>query len=106
MIKFPPKTWEVWDLRDFETLTVPAPAGSQFHLQALLTAPPCPGWEGQYRLLISGTNHLEINTKITTIIDDALFEDMYIDCQLQLGSQVEICFPCIKISLNILLHRG
>ena len=88
MATFPPPTWDVRQLKDFETLTVPAPAGSKFHMQALLTAPPCTGWEGQYKLILSGSDHLEINTKITDIIDDPLFANMFIDCQFQLGSQV------------------
>ena len=88
MSSFPPRAWDVRHIADFDTLTVPAPAGSTYHLQALLTAPPCPGREGQFRLLVSGKEHTTISAKVRDIINDPLFEDMLIDCQLQLGSQV------------------
>ena len=90
MAHFPPSTWDVRPIQDFETLIVPAPAGSKFHMQALLTAPPCPGREGQFKLLIAGKEHLKITAKVKDIIDDPLFDNMEIECQLQLGSQVNI----------------
>ncbi len=88
MSSFPSHTWEVRDIKDFETLTVPAPAGSKFHLQALLTAPSCPGREGQFKLLIGGEDHMLIKAKVRDIIDDPLFDGMSLECQLQLGSQI------------------
>ena len=88
MSSFPSHTWEVRDIQDFETLTVPAPAGSKFHLQALLTAPPCPGREGQFKLIIGGEDHMLIKAKVRDIIDDPIFEGMSLECQLQLGSQI------------------
>ena len=88
MENFPPKAWDVRHLADFEDITVPAPAGSKFHLQALLIGKPSHGREGQFKFLISGNDHLTFNVDVRDVIDDALFDDMTVQCQLQLGSQV------------------
>jgi hypothetical protein len=88
MSSFPPSNWDVRSIDDFDTLTVPAPAGSKFHLQALLTGRPSNGREGQFRFLIAGTDHFKINVKATDILDVPLMEGMLIRCQMELGSQV------------------
>ena len=90
MEKFPPKTWDVRHAKDFEDITVPAPAGSKFHLQALLIGKPCPGKEGQYKFLVSGSEPLDFSVDIRLVLDDPLFEDMYVECQLESGSKVYI----------------
>ncbi len=92
MSSFPPRSWDVRHIQDFDTLTVPAPAGSKYHLQALLTAPPCPGREGQFKFLISGKEHMRVCSRVRDLIDDPIFNDMTIECQLQLGFQVSNYF--------------
>ena len=88
MEKFPPKTWEVRHANDFDDITVPAPTGSKFHLQALLMGKPCMGKEGQFKFLVSGNDHLNFSVDIRMVLDDPLFENMFVECQMQLGSQV------------------
>jgi hypothetical protein len=95
MANFPPEDWDVRPLTDFEELTVPAPRGSPFHLQALLTGKPCTGMRGNFRFLIGGDRHMELNVAVTTIIQDKRFDNMYLACQMELGSQVNNIFKKI-----------
>jgi len=88
MENFPPSQWDVRHLADFEDITVPAPSGSRFHLQALLIGRPAFGREGQFKFLISGNNNLHFSVRLRDIIDDPCFEDMYVDCHMKSGSQV------------------
>ena len=88
MENFPPNQWDVRHLADYEDITVPAPSGSRFHLQALLIGRPAFGREGQFRFLISGNNNMSFNVRLRDIIDDPCFEDMYVNCQMKSGSQV------------------
>ena len=90
MSRFPPSSWEVRPVADFETLTVPAPAGSKYHLQALLIGKPCLGREGQFKFLISGNDHYRINMEVNKVVNEPTFANMRITCQLALGSQVEL----------------
>ena len=91
MSKFPPNSWEVRPVADFETLTVPAPAGSKYHLQALLIGKPVfGGREGQFRFLVSGNDHYNISMEVAKVLDDPSFSNMTITCQLALGSQIEL----------------
>jgi hypothetical protein len=89
METFPPPQWDVRHLAEFEDITVPAPSGSKFHLQALLVGKPSNGKEGQFKFLVSGNDHLSFKVRLRDIIDHPLFEDMIIDCQMELGSQVK-----------------
>ena len=41
MAKFPPNSWEVRPVEDFEILTVPAPTGSRYHLQDTVDTKLC-----------------------------------------------------------------
>ena len=90
MENFPPTSWDIRHLNDFDDITVPAPTGSRFHLQALLVGKPAPkGKEGQYKFLVSGNDHVKFAVEIRDILDDPLFEGMTVECQMQLGSQVK-----------------
>ena len=89
MERFPPKTWDVRNASDFDDITVPAPTGSKFHLQALLMGKPSGNREGQYRFLVAGNDHLYFSVDIRLVLDDPLFDDMFVECQLELGSQVK-----------------
>ena len=88
MEPFPPNQWDVRHLADFEDITVPAPSGSKFHLQALLIGRLAFGREGQHKFLISGNDNLSFTVRLRDIIDEACFEDMYVKCQMKSGSQV------------------
>lgn len=89
MESFPPNSWDVRHLSDMEDITVPAPAGSKFHLQALLVGKPAHGREGQYKFLVGGNDHMQFEVFVTDVIDDPIFEYMTVTCQMQLGSQVK-----------------
>ena len=93
MTTFPPATWEIRHVEDFDSIRVPAPPGTRYHLQALMTGPPCGGREGQFRFLVSGREHCKISCKVSDIIADPLFDNMRIDIQLELGSQVVLALP-------------
>ena len=92
MENFPPNAWEVRHISDMEDITVPAPTGSKFHLQALLVGKPSHGREGQFKFLIGGNDHMKFTVAISDVIDDSSFSDMKVECQMQLGSQVKIFF--------------
>ena len=88
MENFPPGAWDVRHIEDFEDITVPAPTGSKFHLQALLIGKPCHGLEGQFKFLVTGPDHLKFRVAIKDVINDPIFDDMSVECQLDLGSKV------------------
>jgi len=88
MESFPPNKWDVRHIGDFDDITVPAPTGSKFHLQALLVGKPAKGKEGQFRFLVSGNDHLSFRVNVKHVLHHQLFDDMYITCQMELGSQV------------------
>jgi len=92
MDSFPLSSWDVCHISDFEDITVPAPSGSKFHLQALLIGKPANGKEGQFKFLVSGNDHLTFSVRVRDVVDNPLFEDMHVDCQLKLGSQVKTCY--------------
>ena len=88
MEMFPPGTWDVRHLEDFEEITVPAPAGSQFHMQALLVGKPSHGREGQFKFLVTGQKDMSFEVNVSEVIDDSLFDDMVVECEVKLGSVV------------------
>ena len=88
METFPPNNWDVRHMEDFEEITVPAPAGSRFHMQALLVGKPSHGREGQFKFLVSGQEDMTFRVEVGDVIDDHSFDDMAIECQLKLGSVV------------------
>ena len=100
MEKFPPNAWEVRDLADMEDITVPAPSGSKFHLQALLVGKPSHGREGQFKFLIAGTDHMKFSVNLEEVINDPAFKGMRVDCEMELGSKVR--FNCLKKRKNVI----
>ena len=86
MEMFPPGTWDVRHLEDFEEITVPA--GSQFHMQALLIGKASQGREGQFKFLVTGQKDMSFEVNVSEVIDDSLFDDMVVKCEVKLGSEV------------------
>jgi hypothetical protein len=54
MSSFPPRNWEVRYLQDMDTLTA-EPDGHKLSLAALLAVNPAGAWEGNFRLVLAGT---------------------------------------------------
>ncbi len=64
--------------------------GSDYSMQALLAVDPARGLEGNYQYLLESRGHHELKVPVTDIIRDSRFEDMYIEAQMQLGTQIMI----------------
>jgi hypothetical protein len=89
---FPLSTYDVRPVDDFEELNVLAPAGSKYHLQALLTGKPCEGREGQFRFLLAGTDHYRIDFRASEVLNVPILKGLSLRMQLELGSQVKTIF--------------
>lgn len=90
MSAFPPPEWDVRPLTDMDSMVAGPRDGADHSMQALLAVAPAEGLEGSYKFLLSGSNHLKMRIPIRKIISDKRFEEMYIETQLQLGTQIVI----------------
>ena len=79
METFPPNSWDVRHMEDFEGITVPAPAGSKFHMQALLVGKLSHGRERQFKFLVLGQEDMTFRVKVGDVINDHTFDDMTVD---------------------------
>ena len=88
MPRFPPDKWEVRYLKDLDNLSFDPPDDEEIHIAALLAVRPAAGEEGSFRFTLAGSNHLNMLVPVTSILEDEAFNQMFIEAQLHLGSQV------------------
>ena len=89
MSSFPPRNWRVRHLEDMASISFEAPEDDTVRLEALLAIRPAGGEEGSYRFTLSGSKHVELLIPLELVLDDPSFKGMYIDAQLELGTQVK-----------------
>ena len=88
MSSFPPKNWVVRYLKDMDSIVADPGDVDSIHVEALLAARPAEGLEGTFRFTLAGSAHLETRVAVTSMLPDPAFEGMFIEAQLQLGTQV------------------
>ena len=88
MSSFPPKNWRVRHLEDMASISFEALEDATVRLDALLAIRPAGGEEGSYRFTLSGSKHVEPLIPLELVLDDPSFKGLFIDPQLELGTQV------------------
>lgn len=90
MSSFPPKNWVVRYLKDMDSLTNEPSKDGNIHMEAFMAARPAEGQEGAFRLIVSGSSHLDLLIPVDAILPHPAFAGMSIEAQLRLGTQVKI----------------
>lgn len=87
MSSFPPVKWDVRHLQDFETYATSSVHSRRF-LEALLVTDPAKGRQGEWRLMLSGNQMMEVNIRVADVLPVEVFGDMYVTTLLELGQHV------------------
>ena len=90
MTTFPPKTWDVRFLEDFDNLRGSSMADSGITLEALLAVRPAAGREGSFRLLLAGPEKIKLRFNINTVLPSALFAGMVAEAEVDVGEHIQI----------------
>ena len=90
MSSFPPKQWEMRFLKDLDNIQGTVHEEHEVSLESYLAVQPSGGEEGSFRFVLAGPRHLHIRIKVTDVIPEAEFENMWITMQLELGTQIKI----------------
>ena len=88
MSSFPPLQWQVRYLQDMDTLEGTAREDHSISLEALMAVRPAEGEEGAYRFTLAGPSHVKIQIHVYDVLKHEPFKDVYLDIQLELGTQV------------------
>ena len=88
MSSFPPKQWQVRYLVDLDTLAGTVHEDRPISLEALLAVRPSGGEEGSFRFTLAGPGHLKMRIPVTDVLQEEAFKNMYLDIQMELGTQV------------------
>jgi len=68
MPPFPPATWDGRYIEDMDSFTVVETPSKGVALSALLAVAPADGAEGEFRLIISGSDPVSVRTPVSTIL--------------------------------------
>ena len=90
MTTFPPKTWDVRFLEDFDNLRGSSMADSGITLEALLAVRPAAGREGSFRLLLAGPEKIKLRFNINTVLPSGLFAGMVAEAEVDVGEHIQI----------------
>jgi len=90
MSSFPPKQWRVRFLADLDTLEGTVYEDRPISIEALMAVRPSGGEEGAYRFTLAGPEHLKLRIKVSDVLDHSAFKGMYLDIQMEIGTQVNI----------------
>ena len=96
MSSFPPKQWQVRYLADLDTLAGTVHEDRPISLEALLAVRPSGGEEGSFRFTLAGPSHVKIRITVTDVLQDEAFKNMFLDIQMELGTQVKYSQGCIN----------
>ena len=88
MSSFPPDQWQVRYLKDMDSLEGTQHADRAVSLEALMAIKPADGEEGSFRFTLAGTDHIKLRINVQDILGRDIFKDMYLEIQLELGTQV------------------
>ena len=88
MSSFPPKQWRVRYLADLDTMVGTVHENHAISLEALMALRPSAGEEGAYRFTLAGPGHLKLRIAVTDVLADNAFKNMFLDLQMELGTQV------------------
>ncbi len=87
MSSFPPRNWEVRYRQDMDTLTA-EPDRHKLSLAALLAVNPAGAREGNFRLVLAGTEDVSVRLPITDFIPHKSMEGYTVVGQFQPGGQI------------------
>ena len=90
MTTFPPNTWDVRFLADFDNLRCTIMADSGITLEALLAVRPAAGREGSFRLLLAGPEKIKLRFNINTVLPSGLFAGMVAEAEVDVGEHIQI----------------
>jgi hypothetical protein len=88
MSSFPPADWECRLLEDFDKYTPTPPAPGKLYLSTLMVARPAGGREGQFRLVLSGTEHVQVLAPLQAVLPFPDLEGLNLSGQFIPGHQV------------------
>jgi len=88
MSSFPPRQWQVRYLKDLETMQGTVREDKPISLEALLAIQPSEGEEGTFRFTLAGPQHLQMRIRVTDILQEKAFDNMWLSFQMELGTQV------------------
>ncbi len=86
----PRKDWKVRFLQDMPLMTGTPPDDDTVRLEALLAIKPSGGEEGSFRFTLAGTKQLDMMVPVDNILPFLDFKGLYIEAQLELGTQVKM----------------
>jgi hypothetical protein len=87
MSSFPPTNWEVRYLQDMETFTAD-PGNSKLSLAALLAVKPAGVQEGNFRLVLTSTEDINVRLPVTDFIPHKAMEGFTVVGQFQPEGQI------------------
>ena len=90
MSSFPPSKWQVRYLADFDAMLGTPIEDREISLEALMAIWPAEGNEGAFRFILAGANHIKLRLHVSDILPEECFEDMYIELQVELGTQIKM----------------
>lgn len=90
MSSFPPKQWQVRYLKDLETMQGTVREDKPISLEALLAIQPSEGEEGTFRFTLAGPQHLQMRIRVTDILQEKAFDNMWLSFQMELGTQIKL----------------
>ena len=104
MSSFPPKQWRVRFLADLDTMEGTVYEDRPISIEALMAVRPSGGEEGAYRFTLAGPEHLKLRIKVSDVLDHGAFQGMYLDIQMEIGTQVNTQKYIIQINGILLIQ--
>jgi len=90
MSSFPPIQWQVRYLQDMDTMVGTPLEDHPISMAALMAVKPAGGDEGSFRFTLAGPEHVKLQIHVYDILKHDPFKDVYLELQLELGTQVTI----------------
>ena len=90
MSAFPPSKWDMRFLRDMDTLSCTPPENGGMTMEAFMALRPSGGEEGNFKLVLGGTEKLKISLKISRVLPGQAFTNMVADIELWAGDQIKL----------------
>jgi hypothetical protein len=89
MSSFPPADWECRLIEDFDKFAPTPPAPGRLYLSVLMVIRPAAGREGQFRLALSGLDHVPVCAPINAVLPFEDLAGLNLTGQFVPGHQVE-----------------
>ena len=90
MSSFPPKKWDVRFLADMDNLDCTPMEDSSLTMEAYIAVRPSGGEEGNFKLVLGGTEKLKFSFAISRLLPGEAFNNMRADIELWSGAEIKI----------------